>query len=261
MKQKSIRYRDIDFKVNIGVDDLVNKLNEKYKKEYGDENKVLRKLLNKRDKRIVEIHKLLRDRDLSSFMVINGAKIFRKVFKRYGLNDRLLTILSFMDTIKRCKADGLNTYLLSIGQIPYKAREIDKLVELGYSIRLQVAKTFGITDKGKAVIDGIYAAYRKDMEFFISNRVYRKMSEMRISPGTKFSEEERAIRRAKYRMLMLPFWESGRKLMPKDPSVRAKYLREWLLDKKRQGMEVDPWYFETLKRWYMQAGQFNDMEI
>lgn len=244
MKERVIKYKGLDLKLNIDIDNIIDNVKEQYKPEV--EN--LRKLIKKRHKYIHELHQLIKNKDVTMFMMVNAVKISRKMKKAYEINDKQAMILSYMYDVNMAKMDPINRYLETIHITKALRMDMDYLIDMGYIIKTSIYGYYGITDKGKRIIESVYNAYRQDYAYFIENRPSKRNYYYKAK-GSKYSEQELEKRSQLYRQMMMPFWDGGFKVMPKDVNRRVDYLLEWIQQRKEKGMVVDPYYMKLVEKW------------
>jgi len=244
VKSRTIKYKGLDIKMDIDIDNIIKKVSSKYKPEI--EN--YRKLLTKRQEYIHEQHHLLKDKDAFMYMMYDACNISKKIKKVYGINNRQMMVLTFLYNLSMAKVEHINDYLASIACNNIGKVVIDYLIELGYVFKTPVFEYFAITDKGKRIVESAYTALRQDFSYYVKNRK-SKRDYIRKKYGTKYTDEERQKRSFLYRKMMMPFWDGGYKVMPKDVALRISYMTQWITQRKSKGLDVDPYYHQLIQKW------------
>ena len=89
--------------------------------------------------------------------------------------------------------------------------------------------------------------------YFMQNKKIRNVKNVtRYGESTRkrcFSDEQKEERRVWYRKMMLPFWDSKMKTIPKDKEYRVRILADWMQLQYNEGKEVDPLYVQYLSKW------------
>jgi len=240
---RRISHKGLDLKFTIDTSALVDKIKDQYKPELDN----LKKLLAKRDEYICRIHRMTKDLDTTIFMFTNGLRVARKARKAFGYSEKQYMALSFMANTNMCREEYLSRFLIKIGYSKITKMELEHLLLDGRIIKLE-RQYYAITDKGKSVVNSIYAAYRQDLDFYIKNKKVPRKTSIRNNPN-KYSEAERERRSRAYKLMMRPFWDGGYKVMPKDRDVRVKYLLKWIEKKKADGFFVDDVYMRLVEKW------------
>lgn len=241
MKQRTIKYKGLDLQLNIDVDSLVENVRGKYKTEISR----LRKLLNKRDKYIHELHQKIKDKDSIMYMMLDGVQIYKKVKHIYKLNSKELFILHYLNSVNMSKVSIINEYFDSISKKYTSRQEMYMLIEKGYVILVDRYGYYAITDNGRRVINSIFVALNQDYTYFNHNRIAKKNRRIHIEGHTKYTPEERERRSAMYKKMMVPFWDSYIKMIPKDKKRRIEVIENWMAKQEA----VDPYYYELIEKW------------
>lgn len=241
MKQRTIKYKGLDLQLNIDVNSLVDNVRGKYKGEISR----LRKLLNKRDAYIHELHQKVKDKDSILYMVLDGVQIYKKVNSLYKLKAKELFILQYLNSVNMSKVSIINGYFDSISKKYTSRQEMYQLIEKGYVILVDRYGYYAITDNGRKVLANIFNALKQDYGYFIHNRIAKKGRKIHIEGHSKYTPEEKERRSEMYKKMMTPFWDSYIKMIPKDKNRRIEILNNWLGKQK----EIDPYYLELIEKW------------
>lgn len=244
MKERIIKYNGLDLKVTIDTDEMIEKVRNQYRPVIYE----MRKIIDKRNKYISKLHKLMKDKESAMFLFIDAVQIQKKAKKLYGLGAKSYMVLTHMYKIRVCVLSQLERYIKSIGFQGMSYAEMKTLVRAGYITELP-DKHFGITDKGSKVIDTIYNAFRQDYDYFLKNKVTGYTAVNRKRTENKYTEEQKKQRGDFYRKMMRPFWDGGYKMMPKDKNLRVDYMLKWMEKKAKEGEELDEMYMRLVTRW------------
>lgn len=244
MKERTIRYNGLDLKVTIDTDEMIEKVHNKYKPVIYE----MRKIIDKRNKYISEMHKLMKDKESTMFLFVDAIQIQKKAKKAYGIGAKSYMVVTHMYKVNICLLSQIERYMKSIGFQGMSYAEMKTLVRAGYITEMD-DRYFGITDKGRKVIESIYNAFRQDYDYFLKHKVNGQSTIARKRTSNKYTEEQKKERGDFYRKMMRPFWDGGYKVMPKDRNLRVDYMLKWMDKKKKEGEELDELYMRLVTRW------------
>ena len=145
----------------------------------------------------------------------------------------------------------IKNYFISVGvDLKCTMNDMKSLSDKGLVVREGIGRFFYITDLGRQKLESVVSVYKSSMKYFVDNKkkfntkkVYEN-GKRRITP--KFSEEQKKERSIMYRKMMLPFWESGFKRVPKDKKLRVNTLADWL---EKNDTEDKEYYINYMKKW------------
>ena len=241
MKQRTIKYKGLDLQLNIDVDSLVENVRGKYR----GENARLRKLISKRNDYINKLHNQLRDKDAIMYMMLDGVQIYKKVSHLYKLKAKELFILHYLSSVNMSTVSGMNKYFISISKKLSTRQDMYAICEKGYAILVDRYGYYAITDQGRRVMNNIFVALKQDYTYFNHNRIAKKNRVIHVEGHTKYTTEERERRSEVYRKMMVPFWDSYIKMIPKDKKRRVEIIENWIAKQE----DVDPYYFQLIDKW------------
>jgi DNA-binding MarR family transcriptional regulator len=248
MKSRTIKHKGIDITMNIDMEALRQKMIVPFKEDIS----VLHKTISNRDKYIKKLHTQLRNRENTMFGVYASYKIYLATTKDISL--KRLLILSYLYNADYAKPEIMTKYLKQIGVgTTCSVLDTEALEKLRYIKRSGNTKFYYITDDGKQKIDTIHNLVKSSMTYFMQNKKIRNVKNVtRYGESTRkscFSDEQKEARRVWYRKMMLPFWDSKMKTIPKNKEYRVRILADWMQLQYNEGKEVDPLYVEYLSKW------------
>jgi predicted transcriptional regulator len=248
-KERKFSFKGVDVKFDINMESLIGGLREELKSRYKNKIDVLKELVRKRNEYIINMHNILRHKDSAMFIMLDAVHIYKKANSIYRINEKQMMILSYMCRTNMANRIHVSRYLKSIGYAKMVAKDADLLKERGFLIEVKEG-FFGITDKGRKIIDNVYNAFKQDYAYFKKNQApVQQHEEKRVIPRKFIPEEERDKKRQFYRAMMQPFWEYGLKKMPKDGLKRVEYINKYVKKLIELDMRVDPIYDRLIEKW------------
>jgi DNA-binding MarR family transcriptional regulator len=248
MKSRTIKHKGIDITMNIDMEALRQKMIVPFKEDIS----VLHKTISRRDKYIKKLHEQLRNRENTMFAVYASYKIYLSTTKDISL--KRLLILSYLYNADYAKPEIMTKYLKQIGVGgTCSPKDTKGLEELRYIKRSGNTNFYYITDDGKQKIDTVHKLVQSSMTYFMQNKKIRNVKNVtRYGERNRkscFSDEQKEARRVWYRKMMLPFWESKMKSIPRDKEYRVRILSNWIQLQHNEGKDIDPLYTQYLSRW------------
>mgnify|MGYP003333858239 FL=1 len=245
MKERVIKYKGLELNLSFDVNAIKREVRDEYKPEIAG----LHNLLDKRHDYIHKLHQLIKEQDVTVFMLISASNISKKVKKIYNLTHKQMMILSYMSSINMAHPEQVTRYMKSIGMRSVTHTDMKGLVNLGYMMQTPLVYYYAATTEGKKIIKSIYAAFRQDYTYFIENRGIKRNHYVRAKKENKYSDEEKARRSEHYKQMMMPFWDGGYKVMPKNVILRIDYMTKWIQKRKEKGLPVDDMYYRLVEKW------------
>jgi hypothetical protein len=248
MKSRTIKHKGIDITMNIDMEALRQKMIVPFKEDIS----VLHKTISRRDKYIKKLHEQLRNRENTMFAVYASYKIYLSTTKDISL--KRLLILSYLYNADYAKPEIMTKYLKQIGVGgTCSPKDTKGLEELRYIKRSGNTNFYYITDDGKQKIDTVHKLVQSSMTYFMQNKKIRNVKNVtRYGERNRkscFSDEQKEARRVWYRKMMLPFWESKMKSIPRDKEYRVRILSNWIQLQHNEGKDIDPLYTQYLSKW------------
>ena len=248
MKSRTIKHKGIDITMNIDMEALRQKMIVPFKEDIS----VLHKTISRRDKYIKKLHEQLRNRENTMFAVYASYKIYLSTTKDISL--KRLLILSYLYNADYAKPEIMTKYLKQIGVGgTCSPKDTKGLEELRYIKRSGNTNFYYITDDGKQKIDTVHKLVQSSMTYFMHNKKIRNVKNVtRYGERNRkscFSDEQKEARRVWYRKMMLPFWESKMKSIPRDKEYRVRILSNWIQLQHNEGKDIDPLYTQYLSKW------------
>lgn len=246
MKERVIKYKGLELNLSFDVDAIKREVKEEYQPEIQN----LRKLLTKRQDYIHKLHQQMKEKDVTVFMLISASNIAKKVKKVYDLGHKQIMILSYLSGVNMANPEQMTRYMKSIAMRSVTHGDMKALVALGYVVKSPIVYYYAATTEGKKIINSVYSAFRQDYAYFIENRsIKRDHKPVKRKKGEKYTEAERQKRSEFYKQLMMPFWDGGYKVMPKNVSLRIEYMTNWIRERRAKGLPVDDLYIRLIEKW------------
>ena len=231
----STKKTNSSIKFNLQLADLERQFVQPYK----DRIKELERLVNKRNKYIYSLHSFIKDKKLvfyASAACLEAIKILPKELTVSRMN--ILCFLYQKDMVRKSSLLRISKNL-RLGKTKNTV-DIKNLLELNL-IGHEQNNLFFITDKGREFVEYYEAKVRADTIRLLKEN----LTAVSFAGATKFSMEERELRRERYMKLMKPFWEAGIKKIPKNIPKRIEILSEYI---KKHPKSKD-YYLILMTRW------------
>lgn len=245
-KQRIISYKGLDLGLNIDLTKIYEQVKEKYRPIFT----TLKRMVLKREKYIKRLHKQLKKKDNIMYLWYYSTKIKSKAYEIYGLNERKIMFINYLYDKDYASFDAAIEQLRAVNVRIIMKREVKELVKDGYIGDTTYTNYYYATPKGKQVIEQVSEAIKKDFMYYMKNKI--NAHRYKAALGNKFSQEEKQKRAELYRVMMTPFWEMGKKKIPKDKGYRCEILKNWIDDKKKNHIEVDERIIQHYDRWLRQ---------
>ena len=220
---------------------------------------VYRRLMLKRDTYIRAMHKKLKD----PFAICVSFFIAKKVFSKF--EDRLqfnsFMMLGFMNSYEYVERDKVRRYFIDMGFREVASLHNFKTLEtLGYINRLSSRPLiYNVTADGRSYFKSKIGLFKELMTIFLKHKTFyvpnnidhrlRKVKREGKLPVNKYTEEKKQEFREYYIAMMKPFWDLGRKKIPKSLNERHEILTAYIAAKKEAGEEISPVTYKNLQMW------------
>ena len=234
MKLKT-KQTNSSIQLNLQIADLERSFVQPYKQKI----KELEKILDKRDKYIIKLHDIARGKRIIFYTAAASHHTIKSLPKRLSVNR--MTILCFLyekDMVRKSDLLRISANLI-LGQGKY-------ITDIKNLLDLQLIKCennlYYISDKGKEFVEYYEGNIRKNVKELLKESL---RTTNRFPTEGKYSEEEKEIRRERYRKIMRPFWDKNIKMIPKDVGKRVQILKEYI-DKHPKDKE---YYTNLMLKW------------
>lgn len=245
-KERTIKYKGLDFTINIDTSEIEKKVRSKYRPTIDS----LRKLLNKRERYIQKLHNTLRDEDAIMFLFAGAKEIWRKAVKAHCLTAKEYMIITYLKDINMATTEHITGHINALGYAKAMYSDMCRLEKKGVVIRTPQFGYWAITDKGRKSISQVIQAIKQDFAYYKDNKAKKHDHFVKPKPTSpKYTPEELERRSFLYKQMMRPFWDGGFKILPRNRQQRVDYLIGWIQDRKSMGIKVDEVYYTYVQRW------------
>lgn len=245
-KERTIKYRGLDFTINIDTKEIENKVKGKYKPTIDS----LRRLLNRRERYIQKLHNTLRDEDAVMFLFASAKEIWRKASTVHALTPKEYMIITYLKDINMARIDHITGHIQALGFNKVLYSDMCRLEKKGMVLRSPEFGYWAITDKGRQTISQVLSALKQDYTYYKQHKAAKHDHFVKPKSTTpKYTPEEIERRSFLYKQMMRPFWDGGYKTLPRNRQKRVDYLIEWVQSKKSRGLPVDQAYYNYIQRW------------